>query len=66
MSISETEISEMAKVKLNLLAFTIICLCVFLAYSNAIRAPFIWDDYGLVLDNPLILKIGRASCRERV
>jgi tetratricopeptide (TPR) repeat protein len=52
----------MAKVKLNLLAFTIICLCVFLAYSNAIRAPFIWDDYGLVLDNPLILS-GRFSAQ---
>jgi tetratricopeptide (TPR) repeat protein len=42
--------------KLFLLAYFVICSCVFLAYFNTLNNPFIWDDESLVVRNPLIKK----------
>ena len=40
--------------KIFILSFILIAVCVFLAYSNSLTNPFIWDDAALVVGNPLI------------
>ena len=44
----------MPKFKVILLVFLVISALCFIAYSNSLRNPFIWDDVGLIVRNPFI------------
>ncbi|MFH0827321.1 MAG: tetratricopeptide repeat protein [Candidatus Omnitrophota bacterium] len=46
--------TKRSRKKLFILSFILIAVCVFLAYSNSLTNPFIWDDAALVVGNPLI------------
>ena len=43
----------MPKLRVLLVFLAISALC-FIAYSNSLHNPFIWDDVGLIIRNPLI------------
>ncbi|MFA6358221.1 MAG: tetratricopeptide repeat protein [Candidatus Omnitrophota bacterium] len=44
----------MRKLKIYILVFFLISVVCFLAYSNSLANPFIWDDQALVVKNTLI------------
>ena len=44
----------MPKLKISLLVFLGICTLCFIAYSNSVHNPFIWDDTGLIVRNSFI------------
>ncbi len=43
----------MPKLRL-VLAFLLISVLCFTAYSNSLHSPFVWDDIGLIVNNPII------------
>ncbi len=47
----------MPKIKISLLVFLAIAILVFISYSNSLHNPFIWDDLGLIVENPGIRQL---------